>query len=59
MTPRSLRHWFAAITLKADAALHYPQDSMTRADHRIARRYDRIRHNLKRSAGHEVAKAPA
>lgn len=48
VTPHSLRHAFATLSLDAGAALRDVQDAMGHADPRTTRRYDRARDQLDR-----------
>lgn len=57
VTPHSLRHSYAAESLRLGAALQDVQDALGHADPRTTRRYDRSRHNLDRSPNYLLATA--
>jgi len=59
VSPHSLRHTFATLTLDEGATLAELQDSMGHADPRTTRRYDRARGRLERSASYVMARALA
>ena len=57
VTPHSLRHSYAAESLRRGAGLQDVQDALGHADPRATRRYDRSRHDLDRSPNYLLASA--
>jgi integrase/recombinase XerD len=55
MSPHSMRHAYATLSLDADVSLRDLQDAMGHADPRTTRRYDRSRGNLDRAPGITLA----
>jgi integrase len=55
LSPHSMRHTYASLSLDAGVELRDLQDAMGHADPRTTRRYDRNRNNLNKAPGNVLA----